>query len=325
MKIGIIYNSFAHHKKLPEELELRNTAFNIGRHLKKLGHQIKYYDMDSPKSIISLCKADIEVAFDTCERLRGDPRGEAYAAALLEYLGIPHTRTSSFYIALGINKVRIKQILAYHHILIPRFQVFLDDSDNLNPGLRFPLFVKGIACENSIGIDEHSFVTDTNQLIEKVAQIKATLHQPALVEEFISGREFSVAILPGETNSTLPIMEIEFDDLPLNRRYLDYTAKWMTDSDQYRKTVPVVPDDLTETQKKAINSTALKCFRILGLDSYARIDMRCQDNQVYVLEVNQNPSIDEDGSGYVRACRDMGLDYDGMIKTLLVNALQGAA
>lgn len=325
MKIGIVYNSFAHHKKLPEERELRNTAFNIGRHLEKLGHQIQYYDMDSPASIMALCKKDINVAFDTCERMRGDPRGEAYTAALLEYLGIPHTRTSSFYIALGINKVRIKQILAYHHILTPKFQVFLNDQAALDPELNYPLFIKGTACENSIGIDKHSYVTDVSHLKEKVAHIINTLHQPALVEEFIEGREFSVAILPGKVNRTLPIMEIEFGDLPINRRYLDYTAKWMTATDQYRRTIPVVPNDLSESQTKAITSTALKCFKVLGLDSYARIDMRCRDDRVYVLEVNQNPSIDEDGSGYVRACRDMGLDYSGMVDTLLQNALQGAA
>lgn len=324
MKIGIVYNSFARHKKLPEELELRNTAFNIGRHLKTLGHHIQYFNMDSPESIMALCRSDIEVAFDTCERMRGDPRGEAFTAAFLEFLGIPHTRTSSFYIALGINKMRIKHILSFHHILIPKSQVFFDNQDNLNPGLEFPLFVKGSESENSIGIDEQSFVMDMPHLKEKVSQIINSLHQAALVEEFIDGREFSVAILPGKDNRTLPIMEIEFDDLPINRRYLDYQAKWLTNSDQYQRTIPGLPKNLPEKQKQAIISTALKCFRILGLDSYTRIDMRCRDDRVYVLEVNQNPSIDEDGSGYVRACKDVGLDYNAIINILLANALLGA-
>jgi len=323
MKIGIIYNSFAHKRMLPEEKELRSTSFAIGRHLVKLGHDVQYYDMDTPESIMELCKSDIDVAFDTCERVRGDPRGEAYAAALLEYLGIPHTRTSSFYIAFGINKVRVKQILAFHHILIPRFQVFQDGREELNPDLKFPLFVKGVASENSIGIDEHSFVTDLPGLKKKVAQINTLLNQPALVEEFIDGREFSVAILPGKVNRTLPITEIEFDDLPLNRRFLDYTAKWVTESEQFQKTVPVLPLNLTGEEINTITTTALDCFRILDLDSYARIDMRYKDHTLYVLEVNQNPSIDEEGSGYVRACRDMGLDYTGMVNALLQNGLQG--
>jgi D-alanine-D-alanine ligase len=323
MRIGIIYNSFAHKKMLPEEKELRSTSFTIGRHLVKLGHDIQYYDIDTPESIMELCKSNIDVAFDTCERVHSDPRGEAYTTALLEYLGIRHTRTSSFFIAFGNNKVRVKKILACHNIRIPRFQVFEDAQGELSPDLKFPLFVKGVACENSIGIDEHSFVTDMHQLSKKIAQINTLLNQPALVEEFIDGREFSVAILPGKVNRTLPITEIEFNDLPLNRRYLDYTAKWIAESEKFQKTVPVLPENLTGEEIDDITSTALECFRILSLDSYARIDMRYKDHSLYVLEVNQNPSIDEEGSGYVRACQDMGLDYTGMINALLQNAIQG--
>ncbi len=323
MKIGIIYNSFAHKKILPEEKELRSTSFTIGRHLVKLGHDIQYYDIDTPESIMELCKSNIDVAFDTCERVHSDPRGEAYTTALLEYLGIRHTRTSSFFIAFGNNKVRVKKILACHHIRIPRFQVFEDTQGQLSPDLKFPLFVKGVACENSIGIDEHSFVSDMHQMRKKISQINTLLNQPALVEEFIDGREFSVAILPGKVNRTLPITEIEFNDLPLNRRYLDYSAKWVAESEKFQKTVPVLPENLTGEEIDDITSTALECFRILSLDSYARIDMRYKDHFLYVLEVNQNPSIDEEGSGYVRSCQDMGLDYTGMINALLQNAIQG--
>lgn len=323
MKIGIIYNSFAHKKILPEEKELRSTSFTIGRHLVKLGHDIQYYDIDTPESIMELCKSNIDVAFDTCERVHSDPRGEAYTTALLEYLGIRHTRTSSFFIAFGNNKVRVKKILACHHIRIPRFQVFEDTQGQLSPDLKFPLFVKGVACENSIGIDEHSFVSDMHQMRKKISQINTLLNQPALVEEFIDGREFSVAILPGKVNRTLPITEIEFNDLPLNRRYLDYSAKWVAESEKFQKTVPVLPENLTGEEIDDITSTALECFRILSLDSYARIDMRYKDHFLYVLEVNQNPSIDEEGSGYVRSCKDMGLDYTGMINALLQNAIQG--
>jgi len=323
MNIGIIYNSFTGKELLPEEIELRNTSFAIGSHLVKEGQDVRFFDMDNPASIIELCQSDIDVAFDTCERIHGDSRGEAYTTALLEYLDIPHTRTSSFYIGFGINKVRVKSILSFHHILVPRFQVFKNFQDKLDPDLKFPLFVKGVACENSIGIDEYSFVTNLTQLKNKVTQINKLFNQPALVEEFIDGREFSVAILPGKVNRCLPIMEIRYDDLPLNRRFLDYSAKWVIDSDQFRKTVPIVPLDLTDNENKQITSTALESFRILGLDSYARIDMRYKDHELYVLEVNQNPSIDEMDSGYVRACQDIGLDYSGMINRLLQNALLG--
>jgi D-alanine-D-alanine ligase len=324
MNIGIIYNSFANKDLLPEEKELRDTGLAVGRHLVKLGYNVQFFDMDSPQDIEKLCCSDIEVAFDTSERVRGDSRGEAYAAALLEFLGIPHSRTSAFHIALGINKIRIKHILAYHGITIPRFQVFSNEEERLNPDLKYPLFVKGVATENSIGIDEHSVVTNRKQLNDKVRQIITDLKQPALVEEFIGGREFAVAILPGKVNRTMPILEIEFDALPPNRRYLDYDAKWITQSDRYQKTTPVHPENLTDEEITHINETAMRCFTSLGLDSYARVDMRYDDHTLYILEVNQNPSIGEDGSGFVRTALDFGLDYTAMINALMQNAILGA-
>ncbi len=279
--------------------------------------------MDSPQDIEQLCRSDIEVAFDASERIRGDSRGEAYTAALLEFLGIPHTRTSAFHISLGINKIRIKHILAYHGITIPRFQVFSNDTEPLRPDMKFPLFVKGVATENSIGIDSHSLVTNPEQLKAKVSQINTSLKQPALVEEFIGGREFAVAILPGKVNRTMPILEIEYDALPSNERYLDYDAKWIAHSERFQKTSTFHPHDLSEQDLALINQTAMRCFTVLGLDSYARVDMRFKDDTLYVLEVNQNPSIGEDGSGFVRTALDFGLDYSAMINVLLQNAMLG--
>ena len=321
MNIGIAFNSFARKKMLPEEKELKATSHAIGKHLLRLGHNVQYFDMDDPHDIRKLCCSKLDVVFDTCERIDGDSRGEAYVAALLEYLNIPHTRTRSFHIALGINKVRVKLILSYYHIATPRFQVFHNEMEDLHPPLKFPLFVKGVACENSISIDEHSLVMDRDHLRHQVKKIRDRFDQDALVEEFIGGREFSVGILPAASPQVLPTLEIEYDDLPPDRRFLDYKAKWITRSDQFRRTVSVLPHDLTLQEQKTIRDTALRCYSVLGLDSYARIDMRYDDHTPYVLEINQNPSINEAGSGYVRSCEKIGLDYTGMVAALLQNAL----
>lgn len=321
MNIGIVYNSFTHKNPLPEEIEMRDTGLSIGKHLSRFGHRVQYFDMDSPESIENLCASKIDVAFNACERIHDDARGEAYAAALLEYLDIPQTRTSAWLISLGISKERVKSILTYYHITTPRFQVFRTEEEELDPSLNFPLFVKGLASENSIGIDEFSLVQDGLQLKAKVNQIFTQLHQPALVEEYIDGREFSVSILPGLKNQVLPISEIIFRDLLPERRFLDYNSKWTIDSELYQKTTSVCPARLTDEDRYNISETALRCFNILGLDSYARIDMRYRDHRPYVLEVNQNPSISEEDSGYVRTCQGYGLDYIDMIDVLLQNAV----
>jgi D-alanine-D-alanine ligase len=321
MNIGIIYNSFAHKVLLPEEKEMRDTGLAIGNYLTLFGYNVQYFDMDDSKSVEQLCQSKLDVAFDACERIHDDARGEAYVAALLEFLNIPHTRTSSWLISLGISKERVKQIISYYQIPTPHFQVFHNDQEELHLDLGFPLFVKGLACENSIGIDEHSLVNNVNELRARVRQIIVQLSQPALVEEYIDGREFSVSILPGLKNQVLPISEIIFRDLPPERRFLDYSAKWFTDSVRYQKTIPVCPANLTAEERHDIGETALQCFNVLGLDSYARIDMRYRDHTPYVLDVNQNPSISEEGSGYVRTCRGYGLDYVAMIHVLLRNAI----
>ncbi|MEA4908493.1 MAG: hypothetical protein GYA17_19385 [Chloroflexi bacterium] len=322
MNIAILYNSFAYKHPLPEEQEMRDTGLSIGRRLAARGHTVQYFDVDDPQRIEALCNSQVDVAFDACERVRDDARGEAYAAALLEYLGIPHTRTRAWLIALGVSKVRVKSILAYHHIPTPRYQIFHSCREALLPGLQFPLFVKGLASENSIGIDEHSLVNDPAELKAKIRQINTRLGQPALVEEYIDGRELTVSILPGSTGQALPISEIVFDGLPANRRFLDYNAKWHAGSEQFQKSVPVCPARLNPPDCTRVTRVALACYAALGLDSYARIDLRYRAPIPYVLEVNQNPSIDEKDSGYVRACQGNGLDYDAMLDALLCNALE---
>lgn len=321
MKVGVVYNGFSRKHMTPEEREMRATGLTAGKHLRMLGHEVEFFDMDSPASIEDLCRSRIDVAFDVCERINDDARGEAYVAALLEYLGIPHTRTSSWRILLGVDKTRVKKLLASHEIATPNYQVFRNENEPLRPDLRFPLFVKPSASENSIGIDEHSLVHDADQLTRQIKHSLGELMCPVLVEEYIDGREINVAILPGESPTVLPISEIQFGDLPPDRRYLDYSSKWLRESEQCQKTVPGCPAVLTDSEQRVISETALKCYAVLGLDSYVRVDIRLKDGIPYVLEVNQNPSIADGSCGYVRACDRYGLDYTHMINAILQNAI----
>ncbi|HEY5957985.1 MAG TPA: hypothetical protein VIV60_15585, partial [Polyangiaceae bacterium] len=300
---------------------MRSTGLAVGKHLRLLGHAVQFFDMDSPASIEELCTSELDAAFDVCERVNDDPRGEAYAAALLEYLGIAHTRTTSWSILLGIDKVRIKAILSHSGIATPSYQVFRSQTETLRPGMTFPLFVKSAVSENSIGIDEHSLVHDQDQLTKQLERLLGELEGPVLVEQYIDGREINVAILPGPKPTVLPIAEIEFGDLPAERRYLDYSSKWDEGSEQCQKTVPRCPADLTDEEQTIIARTALACYTVLGLNAYVRVDMRLKQGIPYVLEINQNPSIGEENCGYVRSCNRYGLDYTGMLDALLRNAI----
>jgi len=322
MKVGIIYNSFSHKAMSPEECEMKSTGLAVGKHLGLLGHDVQFFDMDSPASIEALCISKIDVAFDVCERVNDDPRGEAYAAGLLEYLGIAHTRSAAWQILLGVDKTRIKAVLSFYAIATPKYQIFRSEKETLRVDMTFPLFVKSATSENSIGIDEHSLVNDVDQLTRQLKQVLGELKSPALVEQYIDGREINVAILPGATPTVLPIAEVEFGDLPLERRYLDYSAKWFDESEQCQKTVPRCPADLSAVEQRVIAETALKCYDVFGLDSYVRVDMRLKDGIPFVLEINQNPSIGEENCGYVRSCSRYGLEYAGMLDAILRNAIR---
>jgi D-alanine-D-alanine ligase len=322
IKVGVIYNSFWHKSMSPEECEMKSTGLSVGKHLRLLGHDVQFFDIDSPTSIEALCRSRVDVAFDVCERVNDDPRGEAYVAGLLEYLDIPHTRTRSWQILLGVDKTRIKAILSFHGIATPNYQIFCSEAEPLRTDMTFPLFVKSTASENSIGIDEHSLVHDANQLTRQLKRVLSKLKRPALVERYIDGREINVAILPGVTPTVLPIAEIEFGDLPRERRYLDYSSKWFEESEQCQKTIPRCPANLSVTEQRVITETARKCYEVLGLNSYVRVDIRFKDGIPYILEINQNPSIGEDNCGYVRSCERQGLDYTHMLDALLRNAIR---
>jgi D-alanine-D-alanine ligase len=102
---------------------------------------------------------------------------------------------------------------------------------------------------------------------------------------------------------------------------MDYSSKWIAESEQCQKTIPRCPAPLSDEEQRIIAQTALQCYTILGLNSYARVDTRFKDNIPYVLEINQNPSIGEESCGYVRSCNSYGLDYTDMIDAILQNAI----
>ncbi|MFH2021529.1 MAG: ATP-grasp domain-containing protein [archaeon] len=320
-KVAVIYNGFSGKDMTPEEEELKGMGESAFRILKELGYQVEMFDMDNPSDIIRLAKSKVDVAFNVCERANDEPVGESYIVAYLEMLGIPQTRCSSSLLAFGIYKPNMKAFFKYHKIPTPKYQIFDNEDEALKKDLSYPLIVKGAMCENSIGMDENCVVFDEDMLRKKIAFYTKNLKQQAIVEEFIDGREFNVAILPGKNPKVLPISEIMFSNLPTHKRVCNYPAKWDTESDIYKNTMPMIPAKVTDQEKRIIEEVSLKCFNRLRCDSYARVDIRFKNNVPYVLEINQNPSIGEQGCGYVNSCKAFGISYSQMIEIILENAL----
>ena len=178
-------------------------------------------------------------------------------------------------------------------------------------GLHYPLIVKPAWEDASVGIDNESIVYNVDTLKKRVEFVFNSFKQPALVEEFITGRELNVAIFGDREPRVLPISEIDFSAMPENLHpIVSYQAKWDPMHEAYHKTIPICPAILPDETRVEAESMALQCFRAVGCRDYARVDMRLskEDNKLYVLEVNPNPDLQE-GAGFMRSAKQAGISY----------------
>jgi D-alanine-D-alanine ligase len=242
-----------------------------------------------------------------------------------DLFGIPYTGAGTMALGIALNKAVSKAIFEAYDIPTPRFRSFEPGelpSDDIP--LQFPLIVKPLREDASIGIDNNSIVSDLAALKERVVFVHREFNQPALVEEYIDGRELNVAVLADEhgTFRTLPISEITFDSMPPgNPRIVSYEAKWVEESPLYKTTIPVCPADIDERTAAHARAIALKAANAVGLRDYGRIDMRLRDDgALFVLEANPNPDISLD-AGFMRACQTSGLTHTQAINCIASQAV----
>jgi D-alanine-D-alanine ligase len=330
MKVAILSNFF---KKESDYKEVEEDLMEVGKAVKKVlesaGHTAIFFDVNE-KTYEELRNSKIDMAFNVCERFNGSSLFEPHIASMLELLNIPYTGSGPLTLATCINKVRVKEILMHHGILTPNYQVFYSRNKKLDPELKFPLIVKPVCMDNSIGITKDSVVHDEEELRSKVGFILRTYDQPALVEEFIDGREITVGILGnGRSASVLPLSEVVYMNWPENLAQIySYEAKWQKESDAWHGLSIDCPADLPKYQEYRIKRTALQVYNILGCRDYGRIDFRLSKEGVpYVLEMNPNPGIspvltpDEQPDFMPFAAVRSGMTYDQLIVRIFEEAL----
>lgn len=272
-----------------------------------------------------LRKGNFDLAFNLCDDgFRNNALLEAHIPAMLDILEVPYTGSNFSTLDTCLNKARTKEILTFHDILTPDFQVFYRSDEMLNGNLSFPLIVKPLHEDASIGLRRESVVDTHAGLKERIATVINNYNQPALVERFIKGREIYVGILGAkEKLSVLPISEIIFDDkLKPTAKICSYEAKWLPESQQYQSTPVECPARLDKVLEKKVIEIAKKAYSLLGCRDYGRVDFRIdKNNQPYVLEVNPNPDISED-AGLAKMAGACGMNYDQLIEKILTFALE---
>ena len=267
-----------------------------------------------------LADAKVDIVFNIAEGLSGRNR-EAQVPALCELVGIPYTGSDSATLALALDKALAKRILRQHGILTPEFQVFASGREKLNPALvhKFPLIVKPNAEGSSKGITGSGVVDDEAALRAAVLSMIEKYRQPALVEEYISGREFTVGLLGDKRPRILPPMEICFKDKGKQRPVYDFEIKQEWEKHVYYE----CPAKLSPAELRSVERAARETFTALDCRDVARIDIRMnKDGQVYVLEVNPLPGLTPDYSDLVLISKAAGINYRTLIAEILAGGLK---
>ena len=265
-----------------------------------------------------------DLIFNLIETFRNTDKFEFNITALLEMTGIPFTGSSSGSIFLSNDKYLTKKIFNFHNVPCPDFFVIpLNEEVTIPRGFDFPLFVKPVHEDASIGIDENSFVENEEALKKKVLEIHELIKDDALVEKYIEGREFFVSILSsGKSLKPLRLLELDFSKWPPNKKKIyTYEAK-----NQYSLGLPEiiglkVPENLDNEIKNKIYDVAIKGYRAIGARDYARFDIRIdKEGRVYILEANLNPYLERDDE-MAYAAEISGLNHQQLIDKIVEAAL----
>jgi D-alanine-D-alanine ligase len=301
------------------EYDPPETIDAIRAAIESLGHDVVPLEANSelPQR---LAEAKVDLVFNIAEGLSGRNR-EAQVPALCELLGIPYTGSDSATLALALDKALCKRILRQHGILTPEFQVMVSGREKLHPWLspKFPLIVKPNAEGSSKGIAASGVVDDETALRAAVKELVERYRQPALVEEYISGREFTVGLLGDKRPRVLPPMEICFKDAANLRPVYDFEVKQEWEKHVYYE----CPAKLAPAEARAIERAARETFLALDCRDVARIDLRMSPNgQVYVLEVNPLPGLTPDYSDLVLISKAAGIEYRTLIHEILAGGLK---
>ena len=266
-----------------------------------------------------------DIVFNFAEGLIGVNR-ESHIPAILEMLQLPYSGSDALTLGICLDKSRAKEILTYHKIPNAKFLVAERIEEIKNISFEFPFIVKPISEGSSKGIFSSSLVKNQNELEEEVKRILFSYNQPALIEEFLPGREFTVAILGnGDEAEVLPIIEIRYDDFPVDVVPLySYEAKWILDTKENEFDVFDCPAKLDPRLKSKIKDTVLKTYNFLRCKDWSRIDIRLDKNGVpNIIEINPLPGImpnPNENSSFPKAARAAGMTYNQMIQSVLYSA-----
>jgi D-alanine-D-alanine ligase len=294
--------------------------FDVTETLALMGHTVEVVGLRSDLTVLdrALKRFHPDVLFNLLEDFHDIAVNDQNWVTYLELLLIPYTGCNPRGLLLSRDKALSKKVLSYHGIPLPHFAVFRrGDAFAVPDGLSFPLIVKSLILDGSVGISQASVVSTESRLEERVGFVHDSIGSDAICEEFIEGRELYVGVLGNERLTTFPVWELHFGKKPKSTRLIATDkVKW---SDRYQRSVGVRTDEaaLGPAQAKKVRDLARKAYRILGLSGYARIDFRMgPDGSVFFLEANPNPQLAY-GEDFAESAEKAGIGYESLVQRIL--------
>jgi D-alanine-D-alanine ligase len=303
-----------------KEKEEWRTEYDVVSTLRRMGHEVLPVGVQSDLGVIrkAIEEHKPHIAFNLLEEFDGYPLFDQHVVSYLELSKQKYTGCNPRGLTLTHDKSLTKKILAYHRIHVPRFAFFpLARRVKPNKRLRFPLFVKSVSDEGSVGIAQASVVRSDEKLQERVEFIHRQNNTPAMAEEYIEGREIYVGVIGNNRLQAYTPWELVMKNLPEGSLNIATgKAKWDV---EYQKKIGLEtqPAKLEPQLKREFERLSKRIYRILGLSGYARIDYRLTDDgRLYVLEVNPNPQIahNEDFADSAEHC---GIKYEALMQKIM--------
>lgn len=301
------------------------TEHDVTTSLRDMGHEIRIVGVKDDLTVIRRAVEEWKphIAFNMMEHFHELGAFDHNVVSYLELLRVPYTGCNPRGLMLARDKALSKTLLSYHRVPVPDFVVVrVGRKVRLPKRLSFPVIVKSLTQEASIGIAQASVVHDERQLAERVRFIHTSIGTDAIVERYIEGRELYVGIIGNQRLQVLPVWELRFAKMPDDAYHIaTERVKW---SYKYQQKYGIkqgqarLHDDVADRAQHL----ARRVYRTLDLSGYARIDFRMDEqNKLFVLEANPNPQLSY-GEEFAESAEKAGLSYEAVLQRIINAGLQ---
>lgn len=331
MKIGVLYEQWGETEEYPGQALEESSGKRRKRKrpkldreqifeaLEKLDHEPSYIELDGQNSsLFAVAKTKVDLIFNLVDSYGGDDSKDFHIPAFLDLLDLRYTGSGPEGLVLAQDKSLAKKIIGFHGLKTPAGAVSdrgrLDYADDI----KFPVIVKPVSEDGSIGIDVNSVVDSVKELMERIHLLHEQFDCAVLIEEYIEGREIYGAVLGNDPAEALPLVELDLSKLPADTpKIAGREVKFDRDSEAYKVTKSALAENVDEETTKRLQEAARTAYRALKLRDYGRIDMRLTPNgDIYVIEANPNPWL-LSGAEFAMAARGSERTYTEMVKAIV--------